>query len=260
MRIIRLIVVCWAATSVWAAIAAVVDVPYSGQLVDNGAPLAGWHQVVVSLWDAPAAGTLLFSQSESVLVEQGVFHLELHVDDAIFAAHDAPWVGVAVDGAAELEPRVHIGAVPYAVRALAAPSPLPGVAFATNFSMVTVPSTLTWVPVSTVTLVAPADGHVWLAASGWWQENDFTAPHAVAVEFSLGEGSPPPFNQDQIQTGIFEYRSWPYSHTTILPATAGLHTYTCWVYVNSPSVTLDPMPEIWPATMQAMWVPNDYGN
>lgn len=260
MRPLASLLVCLAATFAAEVMAAVIDVPYSGQLVDGGLPIAGSHQLLVSLWDAPVAGTQVFSQSESVLVEQGVFHLELHIDDGIFAAHEALWVGIAVDGASELEPRVHIGAVPYAVRALLPPSPPPGIAFATDFPTVTVLSTLAWVPVSTVTLVAPADGHVWLAASGWWQENDFTAPHAVAVEFALGEGSPPPYYQNLAQKGIFEYRSWPYSHTTMLSATAGTHTYTCWVYVNSPSVTLDPMPTIRPSTMQAMWVPNDYGN
>ena len=229
-------------------------------MVDAGSPVTGWHQLVVSLWNAPAAGTLLFSQTETVLVEQGVFPLELHADDGVFAANDAVWVGVSVDGAAELEPRVHIGAVPYAVRSLAASSPSPGVAFGTNYSNVTAPATLTWVPVSTVTLTAPATGHVWLTATGWWQENAYTQPNVVSVEFALGEGSPPSFAQHLVQQGIFAYRSWPYSHTTVLPAPAGTHTYTCWAYVNSPSQTLPQLPTFWPATMQAMWVPDSFGN
>lgn len=261
MRTILRIPAFWIVGLAATSSAAIVDVPYSGQLADGGSPLTGWHQVEVALWDAPTGGALLHGQSETVEFEQGVFHLELHVEGGIFQANDSVWVGVAVDGSAELEPRVHIGAVPYAVRALStAAPPLPGLAFATDFAPVEVQAELTWVPVSTVTLEAPASGYVWLSAAGWWQEGDYTHPDAVSVQFSLGEGTPPPYYQEQVQTGFFEYRAWPYSHSTVVPATTGVHTYTCWVYVNSPVATLSPMPTIHAATMQAMWVPNNYGN
>ena len=261
MRFLVCSLAVWISCLVASATAAIVNVPYSGQLMDGSSPLSGWHQVVVALWDAPVGGSQLHNQSESVLVEQGVFHLELNVDENLFQTHDAMWVGVAVDGALELEPRVHVGAVPYAVRALSAnATPPPGIAFATDFPGVTIPAELTWVPVSTVTLNAPAAGFVWLSTAGWWQEGDFTHPDAVSVQFSLGEGTPPPYFQEQVQTGILEYRSWPYAHTTVVPAPAGPHTYTCWVYVNAPGITLSPMPTVHAATMQAMWVPGDYGN
>jgi hypothetical protein len=244
------------------AAAAVVQVPYTGELIDGGTPLTGWHQIDVSLWAAPAGGTAVHSQSATLLVEQGVFHVALLVDDAIFAANDSLWAGVAVDGAAELEPRVRIGVVPYAARALSAPptGTAPGLAFATNFAPVDVPATITWVEVATVTLNAPADGQVWLSATGWWQENSNTLPNYVGVEFILGENVAPPTSQRQQYYGFFQFRSWPFSHTTALAATAGAHTYSCWVRVTSPGQTLASPPTVHAATMQALWVPGSYGN
>jgi hypothetical protein len=254
-----LLVLGWLLLASAAGQAALVEIPYSGQLVDNGTPMSGWHQVSVSLWDAPAGGTLLHGQSGTVFVEQGVFHLALQVNDGVFASHDAVWVGVGVDGAPELEPRVRIGAVPYAVRALGGPAP-PGVAFATGFQEIQVPASFNWTPIASVTLDAPADGQVWLTATGWWQEGSNTFPNYISVMFILGEGSPPPIDQMQQYYGFFELRSWPFSHTTVRPANAGSHTYTCWVQVNAVGVTLSAPPSFWPATMQALWVPNDYGN
>lgn len=242
--------------------AAPVHVPYSGQLADGGAPLSGAHTLTVSLYDAPTGGTLLHSQSEPVQVEQGVFHVDLIVDDGIFATHDSLWVGVSVDAAAELEPRVRIGAVPYAVRALltAQAAPPPGVAFATGFPELDVPATANWEPVATLALNAPASGHVWLTASGYWEERSNTLPNYVAVEFILGEGTPPPSDQRQQYYSFFQLRSWPFSHTTVLPAGAGAHTYTLWVRVTYIGGTLSQPPTFHPATMQALWVPNSYAN
>jgi hypothetical protein len=199
-------------------------------------------------------------QTEFVSVDQGVFHLDLLLDDTVFTTHDQLWAGVSVDGGAELEPRVRIGAVPYAVRSLTAPtSPAPGVSFATSFPVVYIPATITWTPIATIDLNAPAAGWVWLSATGSWFENSNTVPNYVSVEFILGENVPPIIDQHEQQTGFFQFRSWAFSHTTVLAATPGLHTYTCWARVNSPSVTLSGDPYFKAATMQAMWVPQYYG-
>lgn len=240
--------------------AATVHVPYAGELVEAGVPLSGWHALAVSLWDAPSGGLAVHTQTATVEVVAGVFHLDLLVDETVFAAHDSLWVGVGVDGAAELEPRVRIGAVPYAVRALSSPTAAPGVAFATDFPTVNVPASYDWTPIASVTLDAPADGQVWLTATGWWQEGSNTFPNYCAVMFLLGEGTPPPMSQRQQYYGFFELRSWPFSHTTVLPASAGTHTYTCWVQVNTVGFTLSALPTFWPSTMQALWVPASYGN
>jgi hypothetical protein len=239
-----------------------VHVPYTGELVENGTSLTGWHLIAVSLWDSPTGGTAVHTQAGSLLLEQGIFHADLLVDGAVFAAHDSLWVGVGVDGAAELEPRVRIGVVPYAVRALAEPATpaAPGIAFATDFPSVDLSALMIWQAIATVSLNAPADGQVWLNASGWWQERLNTFPNYVSVEFVVGEGSPPPYYQNQNYYGFFEFRAWPFSHATVVPATAGPHTYTCWVRATSPDQALSTMPTFHPATMQALWVPGSYGN
>ncbi|MBK7187108.1 MAG: hypothetical protein IPH86_00005 [bacterium] len=110
MRFLLCNLALWISCLAISATAAIVNVPYSGQLMDGSSPLSGWHQVSVALWDAPVGGSQLHNQSESVLVEQGVFHLELNVEESLPGARRH--VGrVAVDGALELEPRVHVGAV-----------------------------------------------------------------------------------------------------------------------------------------------------
>lgn len=257
-----LLISALAALAAREAPAATVHVPYAGELVEAGVPLTGWHTLVVSLWDAPTNGLAVHAQAGSVEVTQGVFHLDLLVDEAVFAAHDSLWVGVGVDGAAELEPRVRIGAVPYAVRALSGPAAAApaGLAFATNFASVDVPATITWVPVATVTLVAPAAGQVWVSANGSWQENSNTLPNYVGVEIIIGETTPPPTYQQQQFYSFFQYRGWPFSHGTVIAAAAGPHTYTCWARVTSPGQALSSPPTFRAATMQALWVPATYGN
>ncbi len=242
--------------------AVTVRIPYTGQLADGGAPVEGTHAVTIQMYDAESAGNLLFTYSGALPFDHGVFSVDLELDSAIIVSHDSLWVGVALDGAPELVPRVRIGVVPYAVRALSPqPSPPPGTAFAWDFPTIPVPDRAgEWTAVAEVTLNAPAAGQVWVTCSGWWQENSNTVPNYVGVEFILGEGTPPPISQMQQYHGFFQFRSWPFSHTTVLPASAGPHTYTMWVSVSSPSQPLTAFPLVTPATMQAMWVPADYGN
>lgn len=241
--------------------AAPVRVPYSGQIAEAGVPIEGSHDVAVSLYATAQLGTRLFTQTGSLQFEHGIFHTDLLVDDAIFLTNDSLWVGVSLDGALELSPRVRIGAVPFAVRALAAaPSIPPGVAFATGLPTVDVSATATWQPVAQLTLSAPADGYAWVNCSGFWEERSNTIPNYVGVEFILGETNPPPSDQRQQSYSFFQFKIWPFSHSTVMPAAMGSHTYTLWVRVTYPAGTLASPPTIHPSTMQAMWVSASYGN
>ncbi len=242
--------------------AVAVHVPYSGQVAQGGVPLTGTHSITVSLYDDSVRGVPLYSKTESLPVAQGVFHMDLTPDSGLFAGNDSMWAGVTVDAGQELAPRVRVGTVPYAVRALLpTSSPMPGVAFANSYASVDVPGTSTWVPIAQLSMTAPADGYVWLTASGHWQERTNTFPgNYIAVLFILGENTPPSIDQRQQYYSYFQLREWPFSHTTVLPASAGSHTYTLWARVDAIGITLLQPPTFYTSTMQALCVPVSYGN
>jgi len=87
-----------------------------------GMPVGGAHDVGVALWTAGAGGVMTWSETQRVTVDSGYVALRLGADaanpltDAILDGA-ALWVGVTVDGGAELPTRSPIGAVPYSVRA-----------------------------------------------------------------------------------------------------------------------------------------------
>ncbi len=107
------------------------DVPrlvsYQGRLTDlAGDPLAGPADLAITLYDALTGGAVLFTETHAgVPLTDGVFSIAIGsetVGGMPDSALDAPqvWLGVSVNGEAELVPRTEIGMVPFAAKARSA--------------------------------------------------------------------------------------------------------------------------------------------
>ncbi|MDF1564309.1 MAG: hypothetical protein P1V51_14765, partial [Deltaproteobacteria bacterium] len=94
-------------------------VPVQGYLsAADGTPTEGETTLVLSLYDDPSTATPLFTETQQVLVEGGHFTVYLGqvdtLDLALFRDQGSLFLGVAVDGEAELTPRLPVGTTPYA--------------------------------------------------------------------------------------------------------------------------------------------------
>lgn len=102
-------------------------ITYQGRLVDgDGAPITTAVTVVFSIYATDSGGTAVWSESQSVSPDtQGVFTAELGastpLSTAIFDGAKR-YLGIRVGADPEMVPRQIITAVPYALRAAAAPS------------------------------------------------------------------------------------------------------------------------------------------
>jgi hypothetical protein len=111
------------------ALSAGADIPrkinYQARLTDNstGEPLVGSRNMTFRIYDGPADGTELWSESQVITVDSsGVFSAILGATDPIDVDFAGPvWLEVVVDGEA-LSPRREIVSVPDAFRALHADS------------------------------------------------------------------------------------------------------------------------------------------
>ena len=90
-----------------------------GRLFDaTGAPVAGTTTFVFTLYDAPTGGNVLWSESQTVTLDGGYFSARLGETTPFPAnAFDGTkrYLGVAVNGDAEMTPRQATVSVPYAV-------------------------------------------------------------------------------------------------------------------------------------------------
>ena len=108
------------------ALAADIVVQHQGRILDNtDVPLTGSHQLTISMYAGKEAPTPVWSESYTVAVFEGVYALGLGDTYGVenkkpLAAADVDgerWLGVKLDGGAEFQPRLRMGAVPAAVRA-----------------------------------------------------------------------------------------------------------------------------------------------
>ncbi len=90
-------------------------ISYQGRLTDgSGNPLAGSHNLLYELWDAPSGGVKLWEQTTSgVQVQEGLFSAQLDVNPEHFAGQER-WLAITVDGQL-LSPRQEILPAPYAL-------------------------------------------------------------------------------------------------------------------------------------------------
>jgi len=104
-----------------AATALPLNLGHQGRLHDSsGVPLDGTSSLTFSLYTAPTGGASVWSETQSVDVDNGYYAVDLGTVSSIDPADldvDALYLGVSIDGGAELS-RVSIESVPFAFHAL----------------------------------------------------------------------------------------------------------------------------------------------
>lgn len=94
-------------------------VSYQGYVTDASKnPVSGNHSIVVKIYDDPSRGNVLHSENFSSSIDQGVFSVMIgkNVPLSPSLSFDKQyWLGVSVDGGAELSPRTAFTSVPYAI-------------------------------------------------------------------------------------------------------------------------------------------------
>src|SRR5262245_60695691 len=97
-------------------------ISYQGLLSDaSGAPITdGSHLLRLTLYDAALGGNALWSETHNATTERGVFSILLGSSTSIptSLAFDRPyWLGLSLDGGAEMTPRTALASAPYALNA-----------------------------------------------------------------------------------------------------------------------------------------------
>ena len=96
-------------------------ISYQGLLTEvTGEPLAdGAYRLVIRLYDSPTVGTLVFSETQDIVVTKGLFTTLIgSVDTAGIAAvnfNKPLWLETAIEGSAPFTPRTRLAVVPNAV-------------------------------------------------------------------------------------------------------------------------------------------------
>jgi hypothetical protein len=115
------------ASHCWAEIPHLIN--YQGMLTDDaGDPMSGSYDLTLSIYDAAAEGTSLWTEEHSgVSVEDGLFNLTLGsetvggIPGSVFEGAEA-YLGIKVGSGSELTPRIRLLSVGYAYRASVADS------------------------------------------------------------------------------------------------------------------------------------------
>jgi hypothetical protein len=91
---------------------------YQGRLTDSsGKPLEGTHNLTFRIYDAENAGNLLWEETQSVLLQKGVFSVLLGGVTNLDLPFDKPyWLEIKVNNEV-MSPRQRIASVGYAIRA-----------------------------------------------------------------------------------------------------------------------------------------------
>jgi hypothetical protein len=93
-------------------------VSYQGFLTDGGGPISGTRSLTFRIYDVATGGTALWTEARSLALSAGLFSTTLGEVTALTIPFDEPyWLGIAVDGGAELTPRTRLSGAPYAMRA-----------------------------------------------------------------------------------------------------------------------------------------------
>ncbi|MEE9553686.1 MAG: putative metal-binding motif-containing protein [candidate division Zixibacteria bacterium] len=96
-------------------------VTYQGQLNDgDGDPVDGEHGVTIYLFDEVTGGVLLWQEEQTVAFSSGLFTVQLGTvtENPLDLLFDQQyWLGIAIDGGAELQPRIPLTSAPQAFRA-----------------------------------------------------------------------------------------------------------------------------------------------
>jgi hypothetical protein len=104
-------------------------ISYQGLLRDpGGAPVPnGDYQLTFRIYDVASGGSALWTETQTLPVTDGVFNALLGEVEPLDLPFDVDyWLGVSVEAAPELEPRVRLATVPYAFRTAVSDTTLAG--------------------------------------------------------------------------------------------------------------------------------------
>ena len=109
-----------AVSSVYAQIPRTIS--YQGLLISpSGVPIGdGKHVIKVSFYDNVNALTDIYNDAQDIPTKEGLFNMIIGAVTPIPATVDFSkpyWLGVSVDGGAEMSPRTALTSVPYALHA-----------------------------------------------------------------------------------------------------------------------------------------------
>ena len=92
-------------------------ISYQGVVTQNGTPLSNSHSVRVSIYTAATGGTAIYTETQSLPFTDGIFNDLIGTVTPLptFASGTSYYVGVSIDGGAELTPRSQLGAAPMVV-------------------------------------------------------------------------------------------------------------------------------------------------
>jgi len=102
---------------------AAADIPrtlsYQGVLRDGeGLLVEGSHDITFSIYEAQVGAPAIWSETQTLPVEAGIFNAILGVNIPLDMAFDDPyWLGIAIDGEDELAPKVELTSSAYALNA-----------------------------------------------------------------------------------------------------------------------------------------------
>ena len=97
---------------------------YQGRLVDaNGNPLSGTYSLTFRIYDTASAGTQIWTETQSLALDNGIFSASLGASTALAAsvfASDNRYLEVQVGSDSPMTPRTRLLSVPYAIYAASA--------------------------------------------------------------------------------------------------------------------------------------------
>ena len=97
---------------------------FQGRLADSGGnPITGTKSIVFSIFDSATAGTMLWTETQSVTVTSGIYSVGLGavtpLPGSVFSGQDR-WLQLTVGTDSAMTPRLKLYSVPYAVNASSA--------------------------------------------------------------------------------------------------------------------------------------------
>lgn len=152
---------------------------YQGLLTDavGGAVPDGTHDLQFTLYNVPDAGAALWTETQAAVpVTGGLVAVLLGSVTPLDLPFDEPyWLGVAVDGEAELAPRLALSSSPYALTIVNQP----GIAQARVSGGAVLGNTGALARELTVTITIPGPGYIALDASGMFGFNGAAGEQSV---------------------------------------------------------------------------------
>ena len=90
-----------------------------GLVLDQGEPVGGQTRLTFSMWDAADGGNRLWTETHDLELVDGYYQVALGRFNGLTGVFDGAdrYLGISVDGAAELAPRQPVGSVAYSLQA-----------------------------------------------------------------------------------------------------------------------------------------------